>query len=460
MLEDYVGESGWRAGVRRYIARHRYGNTVTEDLWRAVESESGSPVTAIARDFTTQPGVPLIRVTGGECRNGRTAVSLTQNEFSRDRPHAEPLRWRVPVIAAAGAAETRTLVEGGSASLAVAGCGPLVVNHGQTGYYRTLYTKPLLARLTRDFARLRPVDQIGLIADNWALGLAGYQRASAALDMAEAAPAGGSGHLWSRIADLYGELYSRYSGDAARQAKIAAHASARLRPVLDRLGWTPRAGEAAFDPVLRAELIDALSKLGDPTTVAEARRRFVAGDISVTAGPLRSTLLGVIAENADSATWEQLRAQARAETNPLVKAQLYTLLGTPRDERLARAALALALTPEPGATTASEIIAAVADTHPDLALDFALRNRAAVDALVDSSSRSRFIARLGSGSSSPAAIESLEAYAREHLTPQSRGSVDRTIASIRDRIRSREHARADLNRWVDRRASQTAARRV
>ena len=79
------------------------------------------------------------------------------------------------MIAAAGGREARTLVEGGAAQATVPGCGPLVVNYGQTGYYRTLYAPPLLAAITRDYARLRPLDQIGLLADNWALGLAGYQ---------------------------------------------------------------------------------------------------------------------------------------------------------------------------------------------------------------------------------------------------------------------------------------------
>ena len=69
------------------------------------------------------------------------------------------------------------------------GCGTLVVNYGQTGYYRTLYDPALLAAITRDYARLRPLDQIGLLADNWSLGLAGYQNAGAALDLVEAAPA-------------------------------------------------------------------------------------------------------------------------------------------------------------------------------------------------------------------------------------------------------------------------------
>ena len=52
------------------------------------------------------------------------------------------------MIAAAGGRELRTIVEGGSAQATVPGCGPLVVNYGQAGYYRTLYTPELLARLT------------------------------------------------------------------------------------------------------------------------------------------------------------------------------------------------------------------------------------------------------------------------------------------------------------------------
>ena len=34
MLEGYVGADAWRAGVRRYIQSHAYGNTVSDDLWR------------------------------------------------------------------------------------------------------------------------------------------------------------------------------------------------------------------------------------------------------------------------------------------------------------------------------------------------------------------------------------------------------------------------------------------
>ncbi len=86
MLENYVGADTWRDGVRRYIKDHAYSNTVTDDLWRAMETVTDKPVTTIAHDFTLQPGVPLIRVTSATCQNGSTTLALTQGEFTKDRP--------------------------------------------------------------------------------------------------------------------------------------------------------------------------------------------------------------------------------------------------------------------------------------------------------------------------------------------------------------------------------------
>jgi aminopeptidase N len=449
MLEDYVGDTAWRDGVRAYIARHRLGNTVTDDLWRSVETAAGRPITAVAHDFTLQPGVPLIRVASASCEGGRTRVALEQGQFSRDDPSGRPLRWRVPVIAGAGGASARTLVEGGTGSLAVPGCGPLVVNYGQTGYYRTLYAPALLQRLTSDFPRLRPVDQIGLLADTWSLGLAGYQDASAALDMAAAAPATANSRLWLRIANIYNQIHGMYDGDPAHQAMVSRYASARLAPLLRRVGWAPRRGEPAKDAILRDELIGTLGAMGDSAVLAEANRRFAANDPSVTSGPLRETILNVVALNADAATWDRLRALAQAERNPLARQQLYRLLGAARDPALARRALDLALTDEPGTTVSSGLISAVSGGHPDLAFDYALAHREAVERLVDASSRSRYLAGLGSRSADPAMVEKLTRYAERHMTPQSRAPADRAIASIQDRLRVRRERLPDITRWIE-----------
>lgn len=452
MLEDYVGEEAWRQGVRDYIATYRLQNTLTDNLWEKVEHAAGKPVTAIAHDFTLQPGVPLIRVEAAECRDGKTSVTLQQREFSREDPNKKPLNWRVPVIAATiGGAEVRTLVEG-TANIIVPGCEPLVVNSGQNGYYRTLYPAPLLQRLTAAYGQLKPVDQLGLLADNWGLGLAGYGSATAGLDLLDAIPANANTRLWTRAVAILNDIYHRYDGDAPAQGFVARYASARLRPVLDRLGWAPLPNEKPNDAVLRAELIAALGKFGDPDVVAEANRRYRTEDPSVQAGPLRLTILGVVAAHADAAAWDRLHRAAQPETNPLVRTQLYRLLGATRDETVARQALDLALSGEAGATNSSQIVAAVAETHPDLAFNFALENREKVEALVDVSSRSRFLPGLASGSANPETIARLEDYATRFMTPQSRKAADVAMAAVRDRVRVRETRLPEITKWFENRA--------
>ena len=96
-------------GARRaeLYASPRVGNTVTDDLWRAVEAAAGKPITAIAHDFTLQPGVPLIRVETATCRGGKTTLQLTPGRVQPRPAGQEPLAWRVPVIAEAAGRRRR-----------------------------------------------------------------------------------------------------------------------------------------------------------------------------------------------------------------------------------------------------------------------------------------------------------------------------------------------------------------
>ena len=457
MLEAYVGENAWKNGVRAYMKAHAYGNTVSDDLWKQIEKAAGKPVTAIAHDFTLQPGVPLIKVGEPVCRNNATTVPLTQAEFTRDRADKAPLAWRVPVIAqvAGNTKQASTLVTGGKGTITLPGCGAVIVNAGQSGYYRTLYTSPDFARLAQRFATLAPIDQIGLLADSSALGQAGLQSASDVLDLVTATPAGADPAVWSRIASMLDAIHARYreqaaGGDTTRQRRFDTFAIARLAPLMAQVGWTARPGEPSAVANLRERLIVVLSDLGDPTIIAEARRRFaaLATDANAVPGPLRKTVMGVVAQHADAAMWDQLHAAARNETTPLVRDQRYTLLAGAEDRALAQRALQLALTDEPGLTVSASMISEVARRYPDMAFDFAVANLAKINERVDASSRSRYVARLASGSSDPAMVNKLGAYAEANLAPSSRGDVEAAIAAIKDRIQVNTARLPEIDAWL------------
>ena len=451
MLEGYVGPDAWRSGVRSYMKQHAYGNTVSDDLWRAVETAAGKPILDIAHDFTLQPGVPLIRVGAETCSGGNTKLQLTQDEFTKDRPGKTSLKWRVPVIAqAVGGKLVRTLVTGGAGTLEVPGCGPVVVNAGQSGYYRTVYTAKDFASLRDAFAKLEPIDQLGLMGNTWALGLAGSQPASDYLDLINVTPANADPQIWGYIADNLQALNTYYRGDAARQKTFESFAIRRLAPVFARIGWEARAGESAPVTNLRTQLIATLGELGDTKVIAEAKRRYAAQDSDPKAVPpeLRRTILGVVAVQADAATWDKLHAAARTEKTAMVKDQMYRLLSEAKNPVLAQRALDLALTDEPGATNSAGMVRVVSGEHPDMAFDYALAHREQLDKKVDTTSRSRYYPGLGYGSLDAAMIGKIQAYADKYIAASSRRDAETAIANIKYRMQVRNERLPSIDAWL------------
>ncbi|MEF9978530.1 MAG: M1 family metallopeptidase [Thermomonas sp.] len=449
MLENYVGEDAWREGVRAYMQKHAYGNTVSADLWSAVQQAAGKPILDIARDFTNQPGIPLITVDSATCNAGNTTLQLSQGEFTKDRPGKAPLHWRVPVVAqAAGGARVDTVVEGGKGTLQVPGCGAVVVNAGQAGYYRTLYGAQQFAAIGKDFGKLDAIDQLGIMNDTWALGMAGLRPASDYLDLAKGVSVDADPAIWDDIAGTLGGINGYLAGNDAAQKRFQAYARGVLQPVFAKVGWNGKADDSAPVQLLRTSLIGTLAGLGDDAVVAEARRRFAANDDASMPPALRSLITGIVANKADAATWDTLHAMAKAEKTPMIKNQLYNLLGAAEDKALGQRALDLALTDEPGATNSAGMIGVVAGQHPDMAFDFAVAHRAEVEKLVDASSQARYYPGIGGGSSDKAMIGKLRAFADAHIPASARNATETAIANIEYRLKVKQERMPAIEAWL------------
>jgi aminopeptidase N len=453
MLEGFAGPDVWRAGIRDYMKRHAYRNTRTADLWSAVEGAGARGLVTIANDFTTQPGIPLIRVASAQCVGGQTVASLVQSQFSNDRRlqvTGRPLAWHVPVRASAGGEVARIITSGRNNRITAPGCGPLLINAGQTGYFRTLYAPAQAKALQAAFPTLNPVDQYGVLTDNMALSEADYQPMATGLDFLAAVRPDANPKLVQRAVNYWDDMYDALDGNPAAQAEIATRVKRLYGPVLQRLGFVPRAGELPTETLLRPTLISALAKYGDPAVMAEANRLFAGWQTNPNAipGSLKETWLRAIARKADAKTWEAIHAKAKSATGAVERTTLYQLLGRTENEALARRALELALTNEPGKTVSAGMITAVAAQHPRMAVDFVLAHLAQVNELVDISGRSRFMQRLAEGSTDTSLIRTLEAYAKANLAESDRAPINRAIDHIRFEAAKQKRIAPEVAAWL------------
>jgi len=443
MLEVYVGEDRFQAGVQAYIKAHEYGNTVTDDLWRELDRTAAKPITPVAHAFTLQAGVPLIRATATA-----SGIQLTQDRFAADESAKAPTIWPVPVKVAGRGGTWAGLVSRGNPANVNVGETP-VVNAGQTSYFRTLYDPALFEKLEASFARLQPADQLGLLYDSRALGYSGYAPLANLFALARKVTPDFNPVVQSNVAARFEGVSELYDG-LPGQTAFNAFGRNVLRPLLGRLGWTAKPGESQNVTLARADVLSALSQLDDPAVINQAQTYFqqYLRDPSALSPDLRRSVLAIVALHADAKTWDSLHTLARDAKSALEKQELYVLLGHAKDEALAEKALALAGTNEPPLTNRPSMIRAVSVRFPDLAIDYASQHWNEITVSLEPDSRAQYVPSLAENSHDVATLTKLDGFARTHIPADAQRDVRRAEATIRYYARVRAEHLPELDRWL------------
>ncbi len=316
MLQQYLGDTTFRDGIRLYLTRHSYANTVTTDLWDALEEASGQPVRDIMNSFILQGGHPLVTLENGVIR---------QEPFTYGDPANKGAigdRWLVPVL-------TRSLDGGevahhllGGEPLTVSATLPVVVNAGGSGVFRSRYGAAELAALGPRIAELDELERATLVADSWALLFAGrvgwsdfYRIAEGLGDADEPTP-------WAVVATAVDHMVRALDG--AARATVVEQVRALVAPQFARLGWDRRAGEGELTPQLRATIIGLMGLVvRDEGVRAEAVRRFEANEMD---GDLAGTILRVVADQDRPGDYATFLERYRGAATPQEEMRYLTSL--------------------------------------------------------------------------------------------------------------------------------------
>ncbi|HUA95098.1 MAG TPA: M1 family metallopeptidase [Acidimicrobiales bacterium] len=335
MLEQYLGPEVFRDGVRRYLTEHAYANTVTSDLWQALEDVSSQPVRETMDSWILQGGYPLVTLDGD---------TLDQSPFAYTAPlpgeeSAIGERWRVPVLLrpAAGATTERLLLGVEPAEVP----GGTIVNAGGWGVYRVAYEDGPGA--AGRFGDLDPLERSNLMADTWALVLAGRTGLDRLLALAANLGQEQEPGIYSIVTGAFG-LCDRVVTDGDRPALERA-VQALLWPRAADLGWEPVPGEGERVPTLRSLLLAGLGTIGaDPQVRAGAAGRFDRSDTQPIDPDLEGAVLQTVAAQLRPGDYEAMLERYRNPSTPQEELRYLMALAAFPDVDLALSTFELART--------------------------------------------------------------------------------------------------------------------
>jgi puromycin-sensitive aminopeptidase len=324
MLEQYLGGDVFRAGVRDYLHAHEYDNADTHDLWAALGRASGQPIPDVMDAWILRPGYPLVTAAlDGD------ALVLSQQRFTYlptapDPAVATPAdtRWHVPVQVAIDAGGTRTVTrvmlrDADTRVPLPASFEAAVVNESGHGFYRVRYDARLMERLVGRLDRLQPIERFNLVNDTWAATVAGPVPLTDYLELTARFRGERDRNVWMIVLGSLGMLSRIVApGDIGR---LQALAHDRLAPVVEALGWEPRAGEDELTRQLRGDVLRAFGTLGnDAPTQHRAASFYERGlqDAATVDQNVLPALITILAHAGDARRYEDFAARFRAASTP------------------------------------------------------------------------------------------------------------------------------------------------
>jgi aminopeptidase N len=438
MIEAWVGEEAFRAGVNAYIDRFQYGNARAEDFWTTLATSTGKPVDRVMRTFVDQPGVPLVtaEVTCGT--GGRPSeVVLSQERYVREpvTPGTKQA-WQIPVcVRASSGAPVCDLLDEIRETIRLESCPAwLVANAGAQGYYRSAATPDAVRRLADYIEPLALTERIAILSDEWALVRAKRHDIGVFLDLAGGFRTERNEAVLQTLTGPLGAIADDIALPPLRP-KFRTWVAGLLTPALEDAGWTPAPGETDATKALRATVVRALGYTArDPKVLARARE-LVSRELTKP-GSVDKTLLNVIvglaALEGDAALYDRYLARAKAATDPEEKYRfLYGLAGF-SDPALVRRSMDLILSPDVRSQDAKIFVGALlrAPDGRDLAWDL-LRQRWDELQKKDETGNAYIVAAL-STFCDPAAAQEVRTFFATHKVPD----AERTLAQTLERVES------------------------
>jgi len=348
MVENWLGATAFRRGVRRYVRDHAEGNTVAADLWNALSKASKQEVEPVVRAWIEQPGFPVLSLRHARER-GKSVLHASQERFvagpsgrGRDRS-----RWPIPWVGRIGGARKgktkleRQVLTGARSRIALGKNAPRFV-HGNaeaSGFYRTDHDAAMLRDLAAGLDSLSDVERLCLVSDQWALARAGRAPIETFLELSSVLGGQTEPDLLVALRGALSFAGSQLAANASEQTQNAwrSYLIDLFGEHLLELGWRPSRGEDERTHVRRAV---AISLLGDVarweavTEVVGEKCDAYLDDRSSLEPNLADPVVALAARQGDADLYDRFEKAHRGATTPQERRRFLLGLADFQDRKL------------------------------------------------------------------------------------------------------------------------------
>ena len=324
MLQTYIGNEAFQAGLKIYFKKFAYQNTEANDLWECMSESSGQNIGLFMNVWITQSGYPVLGVSQTD-----NQIHLKQEQFFIGPHKPSEKLWPIPL----GASDEnfpklfseRELMVTRSTEL------PLVINHESTAHFITHYTPALLAELIGELDTLSDIDRLKLLNEQTLLAQANLISSAELLPLLSLYKNEEVEAVWDIMLVALNELKKFVETDISLENKLRSYAGQLAENQFARLGWQAKSDEAESDTKLRSTMVGLMLYSERPEIIEQALAIYQSTPIEKLDPNLRVSIIATAVRYAtDQAIIDTLLAEHQKTTSSEFKEDIAAAITSTR----------------------------------------------------------------------------------------------------------------------------------
>jgi aminopeptidase N len=295
MLQIYIGDETFQAGLKQYFKKFAYQNTIANDLWASMSDASGQDIGLLMNSWISQSGYPVVDVE----RNGND-VTLTQKQFFIGPHEPSDNLWPIPL----GALDSSLpkLMTAQELTVAVDTIQPLVINHQSTAHFITHYSPELLNELVGVLGTLSDIDRLKLLNEQTLLAQGNMISSAQLVPLLLSYKDETVEAVWDIMIVAINELKKFVENDKDLEDKLRAFAGLLASTQFERLGWVASDNEPESDTKLRSSIIGLMMYSERPDIIERAHTIYDTTPIESIDPNLRVGIMAAVVRYASDQT--------------------------------------------------------------------------------------------------------------------------------------------------------------